>query len=557
MSEVQTPETSTVTEAAPSAPSAAQKARDKRKRMKRVRNIILALVALAIVIALGYVLVDSMKEEEGAEKTIVTDIVSISSIQSIVEGNGVIRARDSASVLAPVGSTVKEVFVSDGDMVYEGQPLFTVDSSDAEEALATAQKKVDDLQKELNKLNEGYSDLTIRAPHAGKLIDTETFKVGEDASSGASIAVLVDDTYMKLSLYYSYAYEGQISVGQTASVSVPSMMGDISGTVTAVNYVSRVAPEGSVLFHVEIEFANPGTLTEGVIASATLMGSDGAPIYPYESVEMEYREKTTLTTKVGGEVLSVNLMDYLNVSQGDVLLALSREEQDLAVIAKEKELATAMEALTTAQNGYQNVNATAPMSGTVLSCSLKPDTKVESGMGITISDTTVMIVNANVEDRNIGYVSIDMPVNVNQNGNMLTGYVESISMEGTYENGTSVFPIVVRVDNPMGMLRSGMSIYYDFIASQSNDCLVVPIQCVRYTLDPVTGERISIVFVEGEAENSLDLSETELSIPDGFSAVQVETGISDYSVVEIISGLSEGQTVYTTSTTDPTNSYGW
>ena len=535
--------------AAPAAPniSAAQKAKQRKRRMRTVRNGVIALVVVAVIIALAYALQQRMKGEEKAAGDIMDAYVQYGSITSMVEGGGYIKARDSVAITPSAGGTVREVFVMEGEQVYEGQLLFTIDDSSAADAVAAAQKKVDDISKELQNLRNAYNDLIIRAPHAGKLMDTGKFAVGEDAGIGAPVATLVDDTRLKLSLYYSYAYEGQISVGQAAQISVPATMGSFEGKVTEVNYVRRIAAEGSVLFHVVFEFNNPGTLTEGMDASAALTAGDGSPIYAYESGALAYRQTTVISVKAAGPILSVNLLDYMDVSAGQVLLSLGTEDNDLRVIAKEKELADAHTALADAQKGLENLNAVAPMSGTVMSCSLLPDTKVEAGMNVTISDTTVMIVNANVEDRSISFVSVGMPVDIDQWGMRYTGFVESISLEGTYENGTSVFPIVIRVENSMGELRPGMGINYYFVASQSDNCLVIPIQCVQYSSDPETGERISMVFLKADErpDNAVDIEDGTL--PEGYYAIPIRTGISDVFNVEVLEGLELEQVIYQTT----------
>jgi Multidrug resistance efflux pump len=535
--------------AAPAAPniSAAQKAKQRKRRMRTVRSGVIALVVVAVIIALAYALQQRMKGEEKAAGDIMDAYVQYGSITSMVEGGGYIKARDSVAITPSAGGTVREVFVMEGDQVYEGQLLFTIDDSSAADAVAAAQKKVDDISKELQNLRNAYNDLIIRAPHAGKLMDTGKFTVGEDAGIGAPVATLVDDTRLKLSLYYSYAYEGQISVGQAAQISVPATMGSFEGKVTEVNYVRRIATEGSVLFHVVFEFNNPGTLTEGMDASAALTAGDGSPIYAYESGALAYRQTTVIAVKAAGPILSVNLLDYMDVSAGQVLLSLGTEDNDLRVIAKEKELADAHTALADAQKGLENLNAVAPMSGTVMSCSLLPDTKVEAGMNVTISDTTVMIVNANVEDRSISFVSVGMPVDIDQWGMRYTGFVESISLEGTYENGTSVFPIVIRVENSMGELRPGMGINYYFVASQSDNCLVIPIQCVQYSSDPETGERISMVFLKADErpDNAVDIEDGTL--PEGYYAIPIRTGISDVFNVEVLEGLELEQVIYQTT----------
>jgi len=527
--------------------SAAQKAKQRKKRMRSIRNGVIAVIVIAVIIVLAYVLQQKMKSDEKAAGDIMNAYVQYGSITSMVEGGGFVKARDSAAITPPAGGTVREIFVAEGDQVFEGQLLFTIDDSTAADAVAAAQKKVDDISKELQNLREAYNDLIIRAPHGGKLMDTGKFKVGDDATVGSAVATLVDDTRLKLSLYYSYAYEGQISVGQAAQISVPATMGSFDGKVTEVNYVRRIATEGSVLFHVVFEFANPGTLTEGMDASAVLAAGDGSPIYAYESAKLEYRQSTVISVKATGPILAVNLLDYMDVSAGQILLSLGTEDNDLRVIAKEKELNDALDALMEAQKGLENLNAVAPMSGTVMSCSLIADAKVESGMNVTISDTTAMIVNANVEDRNIGYVSVGMPVDIDQWGMRYMGFVESISLEGSYENGTSVFPIVIRVDNPDGQMRPGMGVNYYFVASQSDNCLVVPVQCVQYSSDPETGERISMVFIQSDVrpDNAIDIDDG--TVPAGYFAIPIKTGISDVYNVEVLEGLELDQVIYQTT----------
>lgn len=48
------------------------------------------------------------------------------------------------------------------------------------------------------------------------------------------------------------------------------------------------------------------------------------------------------------------------------------------------------------------------------------------------------------------------------------------------------FPATVVVDNPEGLLMTGTYIQYSFVASQSDNCLVVPIQAVMNVTLPQT-----------------------------------------------------------------------
>ena len=210
----------------------------------------------------------------------------IGSIQSTVQGSGNAKAKESAAITLTEGGIVREVHVVPGDVVTTGQPLYTIYSEAAEKAVTDAQEKVNTLNKELSKLQEKTADLVIRAPFAGKLINVKEFTPDQDVSSGTEVATLVNDRKLRLSLYFSYAYENSITTGQSVNVSIPAVMKDFSGKVEKINKVSYISPEGAVHFEVVVVFDNPGTLTEGMDASASVALSDGTAAYPLSLIHI-------------------------------------------------------------------------------------------------------------------------------------------------------------------------------------------------------------------------------------------------------------------------------
>ncbi len=558
MAELQTPIAPPAEPAAPQAPapgkgSAEQKLK-KNKKPRKVRTIVGLAILAAIVVAV-VVLLKVFLFSEG-KKEILTDIASISSIQSMVEGSGTTKAKDSATITLTTGGTVQEVFVHEGDQVMEGQPLYVIDSSEAQKAVEDAQKSYDNLQKQLKGLYDAINDLTVTAPFSGKLLEVAEINVGEDVGTGTKLATLVDDSAMKLSLYFSYAYENSVSVGQTASVSIPATMSQLSGKVVEINKVRYVSPEGSVFFEVVLEVPNTsGTLTADMEATASLT-VNGETAYPYNGGKLSYKRTKDIVTKVGGECLSVNLNNYADVKAGATLLKMSGEDNDEQIAALESQMETAAENLKKAQDNLQNFNAVAPISGTVLSCGLVQGEKVENGTtAIVIADTTTMTVDIQVDERNISYVRPGMEITINQYESTYMGVVESVSMTATGENGVAYFPAVVKVDNPDGMLMSGMYVQYSMVASQSDNCLVVPIACVKNVADS-EGNPVTVVYLKSGSrpENAVEMP-PEAEIPSGFYAVPVETGLYDTMNVEILSGLNEGDEVFTNYMTQQADSY--
>ena len=515
------------------------------KKRKRVIWIaILAIVAAGIIWGMSKLLSSGQGESQ-----ILTDVVSIGSITSTVEGSGTANAKQSASITINTAGTVMDVYVNEGDLVEAGTPLFSIDSPAAQDLVNKARTEVEVREKELNDLYEAAGNLTVTAEFSGKLLGIETeYQVGQDIGSGVTIAQLVDDHTMKLEQYYSYAYQGDIYAGQSVTVSIPAVMEALPGRVAEVNMVSRISAEGSKLFQAVIELENPGVLTKDMLASAVIT-SNGQEIYPYEQGKLEYSRTADVKTQVSGEIEWVHVMEYLDVQAGESLMRISGENNETEIFNAEEALRTAQESLQDAQENLANLNAVAPITGTVIGLAISPGQEIEEKTAvINISDTTVIEVTANVDERNIAYIKPGMYVDIDQWGTPFSGYVDKVNLSPEMNNGVATYTATILVDNPEGQMYTGSSVTYSLVASQSDNCMVLPIQCVKYVPDVETGETLSVVFLKTNTrpDNAVDVDATTVGVPaEGFYAVPVETGISDKNNVEILSGVSEGDEVFT------------
>ena len=540
------------------APTPVAKAPKGKKNPKKVKRLIIGGAAAIVLVVGGVVLYRFLTKQNDTNSEIQSQPVEIGSIQSTVSGSGTATAKESAAITLTAGGTVREVFVTSGDTVTAGQPLYTIFSQDAQDLVDAAKENLDKLNKDMADLQDEAANLTVRAPFAGKLQDVQTFESDQDVSKGATVATLVNDKKLKLSLYFSYAYENEIKVGQSVEVSIPAVMRTFTGSVEKINKVSYVSPEGAVHFEAVIVFDNPGTLTAGMDASAVLTAKDGTQIYPYQNGKTEFYETRTITAKASGPVSGKgNLLNYANVSAGEALLYLGSSTIDSDIRAKQEEISNAQDKLAEAQKGLDNFNAVSPIDGTVTSCTLVEGNDVKSGdTVITISNTSVMVVEITVDDRNISFVQPGMSVNLTDwNNNTYMGTVTSINMAGaTSQNGMTNYPVTLTVDNYDGSMISGMWLDYSFVASQSDDCMMVPMQSVKYVSD-ANGDTYSVVFIQADSKPDntveLDIPETQPgempSYPteaDGFYPVPVETGLSDTYNIEITSGLNGDETVF-------------
>jgi len=222
--------------------NAAEQGAPKKVKMnpKKRRRIITAAIAAVLVAALVGGLVKFLGGGEG-EAEVMTQTVMLGSITSTVEGNGIAKAKESASINIATAGTVTEVFVSEGQRVEAGTPLFTIDSPAAQSAVDKARQEVSAKETALEQLQDAADSLALKAEFSGKLLEVTKLKVGDTVSVGQKLAKLVDDRTMLLEQYYSYAYENDIYVGQKATVSIPAVMEQLGGHVVEVYKVNRIS----------------------------------------------------------------------------------------------------------------------------------------------------------------------------------------------------------------------------------------------------------------------------------------------------------------------------
>ena len=541
----------TQTEAAPAAEAApAEEKKSLRQKWrgiprKKRRRIVRWTVVLLILAAIVFAAWKFLGKSDEPEMEAVTDVVTYGSITSTVEGSGLTKAKNSETITLATAGIVQEVYVTEGQMVNEGDTLFIVDSDDARTAVEKARSELEGLQKQMSTLQKDIAGLNLAPAYPGKLMDTVTLNPGDTITKGAKVATLADDTVLRLTQYYSHAYEGMLYAGQSVDVSIPALMTSLTGTVEKVNMVSRITAEGSRLFSAQIVVENPGTLTAGMVASATA-AVDGETVYPYESAELEYNRVGDLCSTVSGTIISSSLVDYLSVSAGQVLVRIDGEDSESEIFALQERIDNAQKELDSAEKNLANCEAVAPISGTVMGLMLSEGMEVAANTGaVTISDMTTIIVDATVDERNVSYVKPGMSVEVDRWGSTYFGVVDSLSLNSQAQNGVASYPMVISVDNYDGTLMTGSYINYSLVASQNDNCLVVPIQCVKSVTMP-DGSAGDVVFVQGERpETAVDVDLEMMGVPEGFWAVPVETGIADDYYVEIKSGVEADTVVFT------------
>ena len=186
-----------------------------------------------------------------------------------------------------------------------------------------------------------------------------------------------------------------------------------------------------------------------------------------------------------------------------------------------------------------------------------------SGSGSTelavIYDLSELTFEMSIDELDITNVKVGQEVEVTADafsGVIYTGHVTNVSLNGSYQSGVTTYPVVVTLDEA-GDLLPGMNVDGTIILEKSEDVLYIPSGALQrgdvvYVRDSsLTEEQKAMVPASGSSVPAgfSGISERVLAeVPEGFTAVKVETGLVTDDYVEIVSGLSEGQEIYVSET---------
>lgn len=527
---------------------------DKKKR--HLPKWIKITIFLLILAAIGYgvyVLLQRLTAQE-EQDNLQVGMVTRGPLAQNVTGYGTIRPQQEAKYGDKTRGEVVEVAVQAGDTVHAGDLLFVVDPSEFQEELDEAYDAVEAARQRVEEAQKAMEDLTFTAPFSGKLIGAPTFRQGQEVSGGTALGKLIDDSTLKLASYYSYAYENDIRPGMAVRVSIPDSMAQVDGVVDSVDYIHKIQ-DGAVLFRANISIPNTGTLSAGAYAAAAIPLDNGEMIMPADSGKLENAREEEIALKAGGKIITSAVMDYGEYHQGQVLVSLSNDTLAPALENARKSYDAAAKRVGELEKDMQSTEIRSEIDGMISSVVVKVGDKLTaSGTPvITVSDTSSLVVEANIDELDMSKIAVGMPVEVTTGDSSDPENVPTIGklVELSYEaksdsnemGGVAYFPVKIAIDSD-GRLLPNMNVNYKINTTLLDDCLQIPSSAVIYTEAGVTA---FVRPMEGSEYENIAEDVPAEQIPEGFIAVPIEIGIADEFHTQVISGLNEGDEVYMTS----------
>ena len=476
-----------------------------------------------------------------------TATVEKGSISSQLSSSGTLEAKDTYSITSMVEGEVISANFEEGDQVEKDQVLYEIDRSSMDTDLNSAQNSVtrsqtsyEDALDDYNQAVSDYSGNTYKATDTGYIKELYV-SVGDKVSGNTKLADIYSDDLMEIRIPFLSSETELIPVGSTAVLTLVDSGEQIEGTVKAVANREETLSGGRLVKYVTITVNNPGGLTTTTAASAQIgefVGSEEGTFKASTDTTMN----ADLAVSVEVEELLVHEGDY--VTKGTPIFRMtSRTAEKLmrnykdALDKAQESVESAQSKLESTQDNYDNYTITAPISGQVITKNFKVGDNITKNTSstttlATIYDLSSLTFKMSIDELDIQSVKVGQKVTVTADafeGQTFSGTVTNVSLESTYSNGVSTYPVTVTMDEA-GNLLPGMNVDGVITLEESNDVLTIPVDSLM---------RGNQVYIKDDS-----VKEQNGPVPAGFKAVEVETGLTNDSYVEIKSGLSEGDTVY-------------
>lgn len=503
----------------------------KKKRLGRKGKWL--LLALVLAAGIGFLALRHLGGQQAAAAVSYQEAaVEARDITRSLTASGTLEPADSYTVSTLVDGEILSDTFEEGDLVEKGQLLYTLDSSDASSALTQSRNSYTQAQ---NNYDQAVKHKYPTADMSGTVSEVYV-RNGDTVNAGTALLKIVGDNSIYIDFMFSYADSGDFYVGQSATIFINGFAGTLQGTVQQVSQSSaasgNAAGSGRELTTVRVKAANPGLVTEDYTASAVI-GSYSS----YGSASVKVSESSTVTAETSGKVSGLNLLAGDTVSKGDRVCTITGDSVDNAIENARISVSNAGSSLENAQDRLSDYEVTAPISGTVVTKSAKAGDKIEGGSSgtlCTIYDLTYLEMTMNIDELDISDVAVGQTVEVTADaveGKTYTGVVTRVSVAGVTSGGITAYPVTVRIDETDGLLP-GMNVDAEIVIEESRDTLAIPCGALN------RGDTVLITAGSPSAVNALDQE-----APEGYVYVEVETGVSDGSYIEVTSGLQEGDTV--------------
>ncbi|TZE82883.1 efflux RND transporter periplasmic adaptor subunit [Calorimonas adulescens] len=493
-----------------------------------MKKFFLTLTALILILSLaGCSARTNSTQNEGVVTA--TQKVTRGPIEIKISGSGTLEPADEETIRLRRSGKLVQVNFKEGDVVKKGDLMYVIEDDNVALSLKQSELNLKQLNLEMEDLNKQKAGEKVTSPIDGR-ITAINVNEGDSVNNGTVIATIESDNYFKFTAGISQTEIGKIKVGQSVNVFLPDYLASLTGTVTSVDSSPQPTSGGGIIYNVEVQVKNPGSLKGGEKVNATIITSSGN-VQAFTTTALERAEVENVKAVLAGDIEKLYVKANDTVKRGQLLATIHSDSIDSQIELQKMKIEQAMADIESKQQELKDMYVYAPISGTIVEQNVNVGDDLSSldtssdTVDARIVDYSSMNVVIPVDEMDVGKLKVGQEVIITSDavqGKTFKGVISDIADEGKAENGVSTFDVKVTMDKTPE-LKAGMTVNADIVLEKKDNVLLVPIEALKY---------------QGQQPYVTKVGSTE--------PVKVEIGLTNEQYAEVISGLNEGDEVEVT-----------
>ena len=193
---------------------------------------------------------------------------SINGVSSIASATFAYQAERTLTALA--SGTVSAINVQEGDAVSKGDILIELTGDDLTESIQSASESLRSAEISMQNQQDNMSNYTITSPISGTIIEKDA-KQGDALTSGSTLCVIYDLSYLEMVINVDELQIGALSVGQKVQLTADAVTDKTYvGTVTRVS-MKGSSSGGTTTYPITIRIDDTDGLRPGMNANAEIV----------------------------------------------------------------------------------------------------------------------------------------------------------------------------------------------------------------------------------------------------------------------------------------------
>ncbi len=498
----------------------------------------------SIAIAVVVVLVLFVLLRKGtAPVSLVTDTVTRRDLRSTVLATGTVTSTTDLNLSFASSGIVSSIRVKVGDKVTKGQILATLSNQSQLGAVTQARGALKSAQASLNKLIQGATNEEIA------VAQTALSSAQTDLQNTKNQQAILVENARRAVLNAGLSIKPASTVGTSAPQYTPVLSGTYTGTDTGNYFITTRGGSAAFFSTTGLETATgPTNLT-----TAVPLGTRGlfitfpanfASMGDFEwVVRIPNTESSTYLTAENAYSAALSTQASAIASAQSVVDARQAElnlkkaaARSTDIDAAEASVLSAQGNLETAQAAYNNTIIYAPADGTITSIDVKVgELAVAQKEVMILQDVSNLYLEANINEADISNVVIGQPVEITFDAFgpdvKYMAAISHIDPASTIVSGVVNYKIKAEITGDVATVRPGMTANMTIVVHDKKQVLVVP---TRSILDGAAGKIVRVVTDQKKGT---------------FTETPVTLGVQGDDGTEILSGLSEGQSIVVLSST--------